>query len=166
MQQRTVRDLLRLQDVSRFPAVSPSSSLEEALEQIRDFESGAALVLESGHVRGIISERDFARVALERGAPLNLNEPVSHLMSRRVVYVTEDYSAEQCLAVMSELNIRHLPVLRGDTPVALLNVIQLAKILIEDREYLIDELVKYITGSNTCSEKTQGSPVIRELELN
>jgi CBS domain-containing protein len=144
--------------------VGIQSSLREALIKIREFEDGAALIVENDRVKGIFSERDFARMVLESNANFSLDASVAQVMRKRVVYVTEEYSLDECLAVMSMLKIRHLPVLDGETPIALLSLPQIVESLIGDREYLIGELVNYITGGCNHQESRPEHPQIRELQ--
>ena len=160
---RTVRDLMRQIDISRIPTVDRHATVEDALLALEEHESGALLVTGNGRPEGIFSERDFARRALENSGLVPLNQPVSLLMSRKVVYVTLDYRLEECMAIMSGHKFRHLLVLDNDEPVALLSMRHIMEALIEDKAFMIDELTKYITGSLRPESREERQPLVRHL---
>jgi CBS domain-containing protein len=161
---RTVRDLMRQKDISRIPYVDRQSTVEDALLALEEYDSGALLVVGNGKPVGIFSERDFARMALENNGLVPLNQPVSLLMSRKVVYVTPEYRLEECMAIMSSHKFRHLLVLEHEEPLALLSMRHIMEALIEDKAFMVDELTKYITGSLRPDSKELREPLVRHLE--
>ena len=143
--QETVRRCLDVQSQS----ISPIASVELALEKIEKFNSGALLVMDFSHLVGIFSERDYARKILLKGRS-SLTTPVYEVMSTNLISVTPDNSLTDCLSIMSNCHIRHLPVIEDEQVIALLAIEDIAFALIENNEFIIDELTTYITGSHDC----------------
>jgi predicted transcriptional regulator len=72
---------------------------------------------------------------------------ITEAMSPRIVGVTPEYQLDECMAVMTSMSVRHLPVYENGKPIALLNIRHIMEALIQDREFVISELVKYVTGA-------------------
>lgn len=160
---RTVRDLMRQQELLFYPHVLSHASVREALRTLEIAKSGALLVIDKTSLRGIFSERDFARNALFKEGELSLDSPITQIMSRKIVYVTPDYRLEECLAVMSKMHVRHLPVMEKELPIALLSMRHIMEALIEDREFMLNELVRYVTGSSVTEKVISPEVLIRSL---
>lgn len=154
---RLVRDLMNQRDLSKIPMIGKQATIADALSMLKKHDSGALLVMNDAKPVGIFSERDFARFALDHTESLPLKLPITMFMTSKIVFVTPDYKLEDCLLVMTKLHIRHLPVLDGGAPVALLSMRHIMEALIQDNQFMITELTKYITGSyysDTSGAKT------------
>ena len=126
-------------------SIGPEASVYDAIKMMAEKSVGALLVMETGSLAGIISERDYARKVILRGKS-STETPVREIMTGRVFYVHPEQSVEECMALMTEKHIRHLPVLRGDQVAGIVSIGDLVKALISDREIRIQQLENYITG--------------------
>lgn len=108
-------------------------------------EIGALLVIEDGELIGIISERDYARKVILKGKT-SVDTPVREIMTSKVIYVLAEQSIEDCMALMTEKHIRHLPVYTGDQLVGVISIGDVVKAVISQQEFVIEQLEKYITG--------------------
>jgi CBS domain-containing protein len=126
--------------------VAPSASVYDAISEMASREIGALLVTEGDKVIGIITERDYARKIILEGKS-SKNTPVREIMTKRVIYVVPDQKIEECMALMIEKRIRHLPVLEGNKLVGMISMRDVVKELISEREFIIDQLTRYISGS-------------------
>ena len=138
--------LRKCQDIQA-QSISPIASVELALEKMDAGDLGALLVMDFSHLVGIFSERDYARKILLKGKS-SLTTPVYEVMTTNLISVTPEFCLTECLALMSSCHVRHLPVLDNNKVVALLGIEDVAFALIDNREFVIDELTTYITGSH------------------
>ena len=142
---KTVREML-LKKGNKIHSISPNQKIFEALQLMADKDVGALLVLDGESLVGIISERDYARkVALEGKS--SKDSPVSEIMSSKVMYVEVDSSTEECMALMINKRIRHLPVFDKGKLVGVISIGDVVNAVIDEQEFTIDQLVRYITGS-------------------
>ena len=124
--------------------VGPDDSVFTALTLLAQFDIGALLVLEEGKLVGIFSERDYARKIVLKGKA-SKDTPVREIMSEKVSCVTLNQSVEECMALMTDKRIRHLPVLGEDGKVlSILSIGDLVKETISDQKFTIEQLVSYI----------------------
>ena len=139
----TVSDILRGkgQDVW---AVSPEDIVLSALQVMAEKGIGAVLVLEAGLVRGILSERDYARKVVLQGRS-SANTPVKEIMTSRVFAVTPSHTVENCISLMTEKRIRHLPVMDGGKLVGVISIGDVVKMMLTEKSIIIDQLTSYIT---------------------
>jgi len=142
----TVRELFRQKGHKPVYSVKPQDSVTYALELMSDNDLGAVLVMENHHIIGIFSERDNARKTELRDRPAH-STPVREVMVDKVIYVTPDYTLEECLAIMENKKIRHLPVIEDNEVIAMIGIQEISGTLIKDQEFMIGELTKYITGA-------------------
>ncbi len=143
----SVKNIIRrCQDISA-QSISPIETVQTALKKMADYDLGALLVMEHSQLVGIFSERDYARKILLRGKS-SLTTPVYEAMSTEIVCVTPDYDLDECLALMSACHVRHLPVIENERVVAFLGIEDVSFALIDENEFLIEELTTYITGSH------------------
>ena len=105
----TVRQLLQTKG-SNLWTVSPDASVYDALEIMADKNVGALLVLDQGDLAGILSERDYARKVILKGKS-PMTTPVKEIMTTKVYYVQPEHTIDDCMALMTNRQVRHLPVL-------------------------------------------------------
>lgn len=126
-------------------SISPEATVYEALQLMADKNIGALVVLEGGKLAGIISERDYARkVILHQKSSVQI--PVSEIMTRTVFFVSPDASIEECMALMTNQRVRHLPVLEDDKLVGVISIGDVVKAIISNQEFMIEQLQNYIVG--------------------
>jgi CBS domain-containing protein len=126
-------------------AISPETTILDAIRFMANKRVGALVVLEDGILAGIISERDFVyRIAQDR--TIQLDMPVSDYMTPTVITVTPSHTIPQCMEIMTNKRIRHLPVLNGDQLVGLISIGDMVKGIISEQESTIHNLEDYIVG--------------------
>jgi CBS domain-containing protein len=125
--------------------VKPDDTVFDALKLLADYEIGALMVMEHGKLVGIMSERDYTRKIALQGK--NSKEAlVSEIMTKNVMVVTPNTRTRDCMALMSEKRIRHLPVMEGDTVVGMISIRDIMDDIIADHELTISQLESYING--------------------
>jgi len=125
--------------------VAPQTTVLAALRLMAEKDIGALLVMEGEQVMGILSERDYARkVILLRKS--SKDTPVRDIMTQRVIFVQPDQSFEECMAVMTEKHVRHLPVLENGQLLGLISIGDVVKAIIAEQGFVIEQLEDYITG--------------------
>jgi len=141
---QTVRQVL--QGKGREVAIiGPETSVYDALALMAEKGIGALVVTQGPAVVGLISERDYARNVALKGR--NSREtPVGDIMTSRVACVGPDQTVQECMTIMTEMRVRHLPVMEGETLAGLVSIGDLVKAIIEEQEALIEHLVRYING--------------------
>ncbi|HEX4858085.1 MAG TPA: CBS domain-containing protein [Usitatibacteraceae bacterium] len=124
-------------------SVRPDDTVYEAIRILADKGIGAIMVMDAGKLVGIISERDYTRkIALEGK---NSRETlVREIMTSNVFVVQPETRTRQCMALMSEKKIRHLPVVKGETVVGMISIRDIMDDIIKDHEYTIAQLESYI----------------------
>ncbi len=125
--------------------VSPDTSVLEAIKKMADKQVGALLVLDHGKPVGIVSERDYARKVILQGRS-SQETPVKEIMTTRVVCARPDLNVEECMAIMTDKRIRHLPVMEGDQVLGMISIGDLVKAIIAEQQFIINQLERYITG--------------------
>ncbi|MCH7587720.1 MAG: CBS domain-containing protein [Chloroflexi bacterium] len=124
-------------------SVHPESTVYDALKMMAEKDIGALLVIEQGEVRGIFSERDYARKVILKGK--NSQEtPVNDIMTPAVIYLRIDQSVEECMEVMTTHHIGHLPILEENKLIGIISIGDVVKAVIADQEFMIDQLESYI----------------------
>jgi CBS domain-containing protein len=126
-------------------AIGPDASIYEAVSMMAEKGIGALLVMEGERLRGIVSERDYARKVILVGKS-SRQTPVKEIMTTSVLCARLEQSVEQCLALMSDKRIRHLPVADGDKVIGLVSIGDLVKEIIAEQQFIIEQLEHYITG--------------------
>ncbi|MEQ1665705.1 MAG: CBS domain-containing protein [Bdellovibrionales bacterium] len=159
---RTVSDLMAKQSIGDVPTIGATQSVEQAMRVLHERQVGALLVTSLSEVVGVFSERDFARAAVANNFKLPPSTKVSDLMTKKVIYVTSDYRLDECLSIMAKMKVRHLPVMDGNTPIALLSMRQIMTALIEENQFMVEQLVIYITGSQHEEKRPNRSGLIRD----
>jgi CBS domain-containing protein len=125
-------------------SVGPEDTVFTALTQLAQFNIGALPVLEKGRLVGIFSERDYARKIILMGKA-SKDTPVREIMSEKVTCVTLDETVEECMALMTDKHVRHLPVLgANDELLGILSIGDLVKETISEQKFTIEQLTHYI----------------------
>lgn len=141
---KTLRNLLDTK-MGGVLSVSPDATVYEALVVMAEKHVGALLVMQGEHLSGIFSERDYARNVVLKGKS-SRNTPISEIMTPRAVLitVTPDYTVEECLNLVTDKRIRHLPVMEGERVVGVISIGDLVKETIAHQQFLIQQLESYI----------------------
>jgi CBS domain-containing protein len=127
-------------------SISPNTTVFDALKFMSEKSIGALVVLENLEVVGVFSERDYARKVTLKGKS-SKNLPVKEIMTRRVVCVKPENTTEECMALMTDKHVRHLPVVDGDELVGIISIGDVVKAIISQQELVIEQLENYITGA-------------------
>ena len=141
---KSVRDILQVKGHGVW-SIEPKATVYDALQLMADKDVGALLVLEGGRLAGIFSERDYARKIILKGKS-SRETAVREIMTERVISVNPDQSVAECMALMTNHRVRHLPVLEGSDIVGVISIGDAVKSIITEQEFTIDQLEKYITG--------------------
>jgi CBS domain-containing protein len=126
-------------------STGPDVLVIEALKVMADKGVGALLVLEEGQVVGILSERDYARKVSLLGKS-SKTTPVREIMTERVVFVRPEQTVADCMALMTNKRIRHLPVMANDQLMGVISIGDVVKAVISEQEFIIEQLENYIIG--------------------
>ena len=141
---KTVRDLLRTKGQAVW-SIDADASILEALELMAAKEIGALMVMVGGQITGIVSERDYARKVVLHGKS-SKDTPVREIMTRKVLYLRPEQTVEECMALMTDKHIRHMPVLDGDQMIGVVSIGDIVKSIISEQQFLISHLENYIRG--------------------
>ena len=126
-------------------SVTPQDSVLRAIEMMATRHVGALLVMEQGILKGIISERDYARKVILKQRSSH-DTPVGDIMTAAPTTVTPDSTVYQCMELMTKGRFRHLPVVQGGRVLGVLSIGDLVKAVIEDQSQTIEQLERYIAG--------------------
>jgi CBS domain-containing protein len=122
-----------------------TATVYEALSVMALYEVGALVVLEEGDLIGMFSERDYARKVILHGKS-SKDIPVADIMTTRVLCVRRDTTVEECMALMTDKRIRHLPVVDGTEVVGMVSIGDVVKAMLDEQEFVIRQLEHYITA--------------------
>ena len=141
---QNVKDILAQKD-NHVWSVPPDTTVFDVLKTMSEKSIGSVLVMDGEKLIGIFTERDYARkVVLHEKSSRTL--PVSDIMTRRVLCVSPERSVEECMALMTDGRLRHLPVLDHKKVIGVVSIGDLVKAIIHDQQILIDQLQQYISG--------------------
>ncbi len=140
----SVRHILRSKGGDVLTA-DPTLAVRDALRLMQGANVGSLVVVQDGRLVGLFTERDFARHVASAG-PSSLGDALADVMVREVLVVSPDTSVEECMALMTEKRTRHLPVFEDDQVVGIVSIGDIVKGLIDEKEFVIEQLERYITG--------------------
>ncbi len=126
-------------------SVGPDDSVFAAIQLMAEKEVGALMVMQEEVLVGIISERDYARKIILSGLS-SKQTPVRNIMTARVLYARPEQSVHECMAMMSDKRIRHLPVVEGERVLGMISIGDLVKAIISEQQHTIEQLEQYISG--------------------
>lgn len=141
---KTVRDILS-QKGSEIYFVDPDTTVLDTLKLMAEKEIGAVLVFHEERMVGIFSERDYARQVILKGKA-SKDTPVKEVMTARVAYVRPEQTVDDCMALMTDKRIRHLPVFIEGKVAGVLSIGDVVKALISEKQFLIEQLENYISS--------------------
>ena len=142
---KAVAQILKTKPDQSVYTIGPDASVYDAMRVMADKGIGALLVTEGEKIIGILSERDYARKVALMGRS-SRDTPVREIMSSSVMYVRPDQTNEECMALMTESRVRHLPVLDRGRLVGLVSIGDLVKDIISEQQFIIEQLEHYIRG--------------------
>ena len=135
-----------LSDVAVY-AIAPTATVLEALQMMADKSVGALLVMEGEKIAGILTERDYARKIALMGRS-SLNTLVRDVMTQNVMYVHPTQTSEECMALMTDNRLRHLPVVDNGRLLGLVSIGDLVKDIMSQQQFVIKQLEHYISGGH------------------
>ncbi len=141
----TVRQLISKKG-NDIHSVTPDVTVFETIKLMSELAVGALLVMENDKLLGIISERDYTRKVILKNRS-SKSTTVREIMTSKLINVSPDNNIEECMVLMSNHHIRHLPVIENDAIVGILSIMDVVKNIIADKEYTIEQLEHYIAGN-------------------
>ena len=139
---KTVAQMLGLKPTGVI-SINPNATVLDALKLLAQKDVGAVLVMDGSRLVGLVSERDYARKVALKGKSSG-DTPVNEIMTREVVFVTPAHTNEECMALMTEKRVRHLPVIDNGRAVGVLSIGDLVKDMISEQQFTISQLERYI----------------------
>ena len=137
----TVRQMLR--NKTDVHAVKPDDTVYDALMLMADRNIGSVLVMEGGELRGILTERDYARKGILQGRA-SKDTKVGEIMTPRIICVAPGVTADECMVLMTDQRVRHLPVMEGGRVVGVISIGDVVRAILEEQRSTIDALQSYI----------------------
>jgi CBS domain-containing protein len=126
-------------------SIAPDASVYDAIHLMAEKAVGALIVMDGPKLVGVISERDYARKIILEGRSSE-NTKISEIMSSEVITTGPDNRIEECMAIMTERRIRHLPVLDGNEVLGVISLGDLVKYIIAEQQFVIEQMERYING--------------------
>ena len=142
----TIANLIAAKKSGSIISVSPGDTVYDALKLMAEKSIGALLVMEQGEVKGILSERDYARKVILHNKS-SRDTKVSEIMTAPVISIPPETSPDAALAVMTAKHIRHLPVMKGNELQGIISIGDVVKFLLEEKDVEISNLSAYISGA-------------------
>ncbi|NDP61766.1 CBS domain-containing protein [Polaromonas sp.] len=143
----TVADILKSKGDATVHTIGPDDFVLDALQRMADKGIGALMVTEGTAIVGIVTERDYARKIALKGRTSALTQ-VRDVMTKAVMFVKPAQTSEECMALMTDNRLRHLPVVQDDKLIGLISIGDLVKNIISEQKFVIEQLEHYITGQH------------------
>ena len=143
----TVAEILKTKGDSLVHTIQPDDLVFDALQRMADKGIGALMVMQGEAIVGIVTERDYARKIALKGRTSALTK-VRDVMTTAVMFVQPSQTSEECMALMTENRVRHLPVVDQDKLIGLVSIGDLVKNIISEQKFVIKQLQRYITGQH------------------
>jgi len=145
---KTAAEILKSKAKQAVHTIAPGDSVFDAVKLMADKNIGALLVMEADRIAGIVTERDYARkiVLMSRSSK---ETPVREIMTSAVMYVRPGQTSDECMVLMTENRLRHLPVMDGDKLLGLISIGDLVKSIISEQRFTIEQLEHYISGGTS-----------------
>ncbi len=140
-----VAEILKSKPDGAVHSIAPSASVLDALKSMAQLRIGALLVMEGQAIVGILTERDYARKIALMGRT-SLTTLVSDVMTTAVMYVQPTQSSEECMALMTQNRLRHLPVVDDGMVIGMISIGDLVKDIISEQQFIIEQMKHYISG--------------------
>lgn len=142
-----VAQILRGKPSKTVHAIGPNDTVYDAVKRMAEHGIGGLLVMEGEKIVGIVTERDYARKIALAGRT-SKETPVSAIMTTQVLCVGPQQTTEECMAIMTENRVRHLPVLDKGKLIGLVSIGDLVKDIISEQQFIIEQLEHYIAGDH------------------
>lgn len=141
-----VHQILAGKKIDKIWSVGPEQTVYDALEIMEEKNIGAVVVMESGKMVGIFSERDYARKGILRGRA-SKDTLIKEVMTSKVITVETEQQLQECMEIMSDKHIRHLPVTKEGKLVGIISINDIVTMIIREQRAHIRSLESYITGN-------------------
>ncbi len=142
---KTTASILKSKASPHVHTISPEDSVYDAVKRMADNDIGALIVMTGDRVAGLVTERDYARkIALMSRS--SRETPVREIMTSQVLCVRPEHTTEECMALMTDSRVRHLPVMDGGRLIGIISIGDLVKDIISEQQFIIEQLEHYIAG--------------------
>jgi len=142
---KSVAELLKAKPSRGIISIGPEQSVLEAIKVLASEDIGAAVVMTGGRIAGIFSERDYTRKVVLKGRSSDTTK-VEEIMTPNVIVVTPRTKTRECMQLMTEKNIRHLPVVEDGRCIGMVSIRDIVSDIIADQDFTIEQLEHYISG--------------------
>ena len=140
-----VAEILKAKPEGLVHSIAPTATVLQALQSMADLRVGALLVMQDNAIVGILTERDYARKIALMGRS-SVSTLVSDVMTQDVMYVQPTQTSEECMALMTENRLRHLPVVEDGAVLGMISIGDLVKDIISEQKFIIEQMKHYISG--------------------
>jgi len=142
---KSVAQVLKSKPGQNVETIAPATSVFDAVRLMAEKNIGALLVMEGQKIAGMLTERDYARKIILMGRS-SKETRVRDIMTSPVMYVRPDQTNEECMALMTDNRVRHLPVVDQGKLIGLISIGDLVKDIISEQKFIIEQLEHYIAG--------------------
>jgi CBS domain-containing protein len=143
---KTAADIVKSKPALIVHTIAPSATVFDAVTLMADKDIGALLVMEGETIYGMVTERDYVRKMVLMGRA-SKDTPVRVIMTSEIIYVRPNQTTDECMALMTECRVRHLPVMDGGTLIGIISIGDLVKDIISEQQFTIEQLQQYISGA-------------------